>query len=236
MSAESRGTGVFELTKVNSNTPVPSDPTDTGYRYVTGDFWATVLYDLSWAYIAKYGYDDNKYSGTGGNNKVMRLVLDGLKLQPCSPNIVSGRNALIAADQATTGGVDYCLITEVFRRRGVGLNASSGDTNDCSDQVEDFTPFPAGPNCTLAVNYFQNEDLFRIYPNPTNGLLNIRINNYVGKVSIQVVDINGRIVSEIKNEDFNTEKELNLNSLQSGMYIVKITGDDLNFTQKVIKN
>ena len=227
---------VNPLTFTNSNTPVPTDPTDTGYRYVTGDFWATVLYDLSWAYIGKYGYDDNKYTGTGGNNKVMRLVLDGIKLQPCSPGIVNGRDALIAADQATTGGKDYCLITEVFRRRGVGLNASSGDTNDCSDQVEDFTPFPAGSNCTLATNYFQNEELFRIYPNPTNGLLNIRINNYVGKVNIQVVDINGRTVSEIKNEDFNTEKEINLNSLQSGIYIVKITGDDLNFTQKVIKN
>ena len=125
----------------------------------------------------------------------------------------------------------------------MGVNASSGNntgdrtnTADILDQVENFATPPAGPNCTLTVNYFQNEELFRIYPNPTNGLLNIRINNYVGKVSIQVVDINGRIVSEIKNEDFNIEKELNLNSLQSGMYIVKITGDDLNFTQKVIKN
>jgi hypothetical protein len=33
----------------------------------------------------------------------MRLVLDGLKLQPCSPTFDS-RNAIIAADQAITGG------------------------------------------------------------------------------------------------------------------------------------
>ncbi len=201
-----------------------------------GEVWATMLWDLTWAYVNKYGYDDNKYTGTGGNNKVMRLVIDAIKLQPCSPSFVQARDAIIAADQATTGGQDYCLIWEVFARRGLGLNASSGDTNSSIDEVEDFTQPPAGPNCILSVNYFENQELFRVYPNPTNGLINVRINNYVGKVNIQVIDINGRIVNEYKNEDFNTEKSLNLNNLQSGMYILKVSGDELNFTQKIIKN
>ncbi len=201
-----------------------------------GEVWATMLWDLTWAYVNKYGYDDNKYNGTGGNNKVMRLVLDAIKLQPCSPSFVQARNAIIAADQATTGGQDYCMIWEVFARRGLGVNASSGDTNSSIDQVEDFTQPPAGPNCILSVNYFENQDLFKVYPNPTNGLLNVRINNYIGKVNIQVIDINGRIVNEYANEDFNTEKSLNLNNLQSGMYILKVSGDSLNFTQKIIKN
>jgi extracellular elastinolytic metalloproteinase len=227
---------VNPLTYDDSNSDIPDDPADTSYRYVNGDFWATVLWDLNWAYIQKYGYDDNKYTGTGGNNKVMRLVLDGLKLQPCSPTVISARDALFAADQATTGGQDYCMIAEVFTRRGVGLNASAGSNQDCGDQMEDFTPFAPGPNCTLSVNYFENEDTFRVYPNPTNDLLNVRINNFVGKVNIQVIDINGRIVKEYKNEEFNIEKSLNLNSLQSGLYVLKVNGDNLNFTQKIIKN
>ncbi len=207
-----------------------------------GEVWATMLWDLTWAYINKYGYDDNKYTGTGGNNKVMRLVIDAIKLQPCSPSFVQARDAIIAADQATTGGQDYCMIWGVFARRGLGVNADSGSNNSSIDQVEDFTEptigtTPAtGSNCTLSVNYFENEELFRVYPNPTNGLLNVRINNYVGKVNIQVIDINGRIVNEIKNENFNTEKSLNLNNLQSGMYILKVSGDSLNFTQKIMKN
>jgi hypothetical protein len=28
-----------------------------------GSVWATMLWDLTWAYINKYGYDDNKYTG-----------------------------------------------------------------------------------------------------------------------------------------------------------------------------
>ncbi|RAR71712.1 T9SS-dependent M36 family metallopeptidase [Flavobacterium aciduliphilum] len=215
---------------------------DTTESHNVGEVWATMLWDLSWAYINKYGYDDNKYTGTGGNNKVMRLVLDAIKMQPCSPTFVQARDAILAADLATTAGENYCMIWEVFARRGLGLHADSGDTNSSIDQVEDFTvPTPGttpatGSNCTLSVNYFGNQDLFRVYPNPTNGQLNIRINNYVGKVSIDVIDINGRLVDSYKNEDFNIEKSLNLNNLQSGMYILKVSGDSLNFTQKILKN
>jgi hypothetical protein len=215
---------------------------DTTETHNVGEVWATMLWDLTWSYINKYGYDDNKYTGTGGNNKVMRLILDAIKLEPCSPTFVEARNAILAADLATTNGQDYCMIWEVFARRGLGLNADSGSRNSSIDEIEDFTvPTPGatpatGSNCTLSVNYFETQDLFRVYPNPTNGLLNIRINNYVGKVNIQVIDINGRIVNEFKNEDFNIEKSLNLSNLQTGMYVLKVNGDSLNFTQKIMKN
>ena len=225
-------------TFASSNAVLPLDPTtDTAFKYVVGEFWASCLWDLTWAYIDLYGFDTDIYNGTGGNNKVMRLVADALKLETCgATNVVTGRDNLLAADQATTGGVDFCMIAEVFRRRGVGLNASSGSNNDPNDQVENFTQFPAGPNCTLAVNYFNNEELIRVYPNPSNGLLNIRINKFVGKVTIEVVDLNGRSVFSQTDANFNIEKSININSLQSGVYIVKLTGDNLNYSQKLIKN
>ena len=200
-----------------------------------GEFMATVLWDLTWAYVTKYGFDPNIINGTGGNNKVMRLVIDGLKLQPCSPTVVEFRTALIAADQATTGGHNYCMIMEVFRNRGVGLNASSGLRTSALDQVENFTAFAPGPNCTtLGVNYFENEDLFRVYPNPTNGMINVRINNYVGIANLSLADINGRIVYQVNDNNFNIEKAIDLGNLQSGMYILKVTADNFNFTEKII--
>lgn len=224
-------------TMANSNAVIPVDPADTAYRYVIGEFWTSCLWDLTWAYIDKYGFDADIYNGTGGNNKVMRLVADALKLETCNAtNIVTGRDNLIAADQATTGGADYCLITEVFARRGVGLNASAGSVNDCNDQVEDFTPFPAGPNCTLAVDYFNNPELFRVYPNPSNGMINVRINQFVGKVSIEIVDLNGRVVYNVNNTDFNVEKTIDMNQFQAGMYIVKVSNEQINFSQKIVKN
>lgn len=220
-----------------TNTPIPADPADTGYRYVVGEFWTSCLWDLTWKYIEKYGFDPDIYNGTGGNNKVMRLIADALKLDACNQtNIVTGRDNLLLAEQAISGGVDNCLIKQVFVRRGVGLNASSGSANDCNDQVEDFTPFPAGPNCLLSVDDFVSSSQVRVFPNPSNGTLGIRVNQFVGKLNIQVVDLNGRVVYDLNDSDFNIEKTINISSLQSGVYVLKLAGDNLNYSQKIIKN
>jgi len=88
----------------------------------------------------------------------------------------------------------------------------------------------------LAVDYFNNEDMIRVYPNPTNGNINLRVNQFSGKINIQMVDINGRTVFNQIDDNFNIEKTININSLQSGVYILKLSGDNLNYTQKVIKN
>ena len=202
-----------------------------------GSVWATMLWDLAWAYVDKYGFDPDKFNGTGGNNKVMRLVLDGLKLQPCGPTFISGRNALIAADQATTGGEDYCLIWEVFARRGLGVNASSGSATNSTDQVQDFTVPAAGPNCTLSANYFNNDEMIKVYPNPTKGLLNISmLSNYDGDVKIQLFDLNGRKVYTENSSSFGGIKTLNISQLQKGVYLLKIDGANLSYTTKVILN
>ncbi len=117
---------------------VDKDGTEQTEIHGTGSVWTTVLWDLTWAYINKYGYDDNKYTGIGGNNKLMRIVLDGIKLQPCSPTFVDARDAIIAADQAITGGKDYCMIWQVFAARGLGVDASAGDGNIGNDQNRGF--------------------------------------------------------------------------------------------------
>jgi len=223
-----------------------TDPTDLVVKvepHNVGELWCATLWDLTWAYVNKYGYDDDRYFGTGGNNKVMRLVLDAMKLQPCNPSFIQARDAIIAADQATTGGADYCMIWEVFARRGMGVNASSGsnagtrlDIANILDQVEDFTEPAAGPNCTLAVNHFAKNDMLRVYPNPSNGVYNVRINQYTGKVNFQVIDINGRTVYNQTDERFNIERTLNLSSFQAGVYILKVSGDNVNYTQKLVKN
>ena len=246
-----RGIGTFATSEPTNGTGIRAYPysTDMGINPFTfassntqvaphgvGSVWATMLWDLAWAYVGKYGFDADKFNGTGGNNKVMQLVLDGLKLQGCNPTFVSGRNALIAADQATTGGEDFCLIWEVFARRGLGVGASSGSASSSTDQVEDFTTPPPGPNCTLSANYFENEDMIKVYPNPSNGMINIAINNYSGELNIQIFDLNGRKVYNQNVNDFNLEKALDLNSLQKGIYLLKMNGQDLSFTKKIILN
>ena len=247
--AEAKGIGTYAINQLPTEGGIRAYPysTDMSINPLTlnnsndaephnrGEAWTAVLWDLTWAYINKYGFDPNIYTGTGGNNKVMRLVMDALKLQSCNTaSFISSRDNLFAADQATTGGQDYCLIAEVFQRRGMGLNASSGSVDSAVDQVEDFTAFPPGPNCTLAVDYFANPDLIRVYPNPTQGDVQLRINQFVGKLNIKLMDTNGRIVFEESDSTFQIEKTLHLGNLQKGVYLLQLSGDQLKHTQKVV--
>lgn len=91
-------------------------------------------------------------------------------------------------------------------------------------------------NGTLADDDFTNKKGVSIYPNPSNGQFNININQYSGKVNIQIVDLNGREVYTAKNESFDSEKAINLQMLDSGIYVLRISGNDLNYSQKIIKN
>ncbi|PWI28836.1 peptidase, partial [Flavobacteriaceae bacterium LYZ1037] len=155
-----------------------NDTANVAAPHGIGFVWATFIWDLTWAYVDKYGFDEDLYNGTGGNNKVMQVVMDGLKLQGCSPGFVSGRDGILAADMALTGGEDQCLIWEVFANRGVGYAADQGSTFSRVDQVEDFTMPPANDpslaNCTsLSIEDF-NTSSYKVYPNPTNGRLFIK--------------------------------------------------------------
>lgn len=203
-----------------------------------GFVWATVLWDLTWAYVDKYGFDPDLYNGNGGNNKVMQLVLDGLKLQPCQPGFVDGRDALLAADTAM-GGQDQCLIWEVFARRGLGVNASQGLSTSRTDQIEDFSVPPSSDpslaNCTsLSVDEFAVNTL-QVFPNPTKDKLTISTKVSLGNVKIKLTDLNGRVVLNVERELFETLSVSTAN-LQDGMYILSITSDNFNFVEKIIKN
>ncbi|MFD1873231.1 T9SS-dependent M36 family metallopeptidase [Hymenobacter bucti] len=103
-----------------------------------GFVWATMIWDMNWALVDKYGYDADLYKGTGGNNKAMALVIEGLKLQPCSPGFVDARDAILAADVAINKGANQELIWKVFARRGLGFSAKQGLSTSRTDQVESF--------------------------------------------------------------------------------------------------
>jgi hypothetical protein len=91
-------------------------------------------------------------------------------------------------------------------------------------------------SATLANEDFSNKKGVSISPNPSNGVFNINISQYSGKVNIQVVDLNGREVYTAKNELFNSEKAIDLKAVESGIYVLRVSGEDLNYSQKIIKN
>jgi hypothetical protein len=123
---------INNYTYAATNNAVLTQPHGVGF------VWATMLWDVTWSLINQYGFDPNLYTGKGGNNLAMQLVIDGLKLQPCSPGFVDARDAILAADRADNAGANQQLIWAAFAKRGLGFSARQGLSTSRSDQVEAF--------------------------------------------------------------------------------------------------
>ena len=126
-----------------ANTAQISQPHGIGY------VWNTMLWEVYWNLVDRYGYNANLYDSwsTGGNNLAVQLVMDGMKFQACSPGFVDGRNAILAADAALTGGANQCEIWRGFAKRGLGVSAIQGLSTSRTDGIEAFD-LPA--SCTAA--------------------------------------------------------------------------------------
>lgn len=119
-----------------------------------GFVWATILWEATQDMIAAHGFspDFHNAGGAAGNLKMMRLVTEAMKMQPCSPGFVDGRNAILAADAllypdaANPGrGLHYTTLWNAFARRGLGISATQGSTNSNADNTESFdVPLPVG--------------------------------------------------------------------------------------------
>ena len=208
-------------------------PATGGQVHAVGTIWATMLWDLTWDLIDVYGYDEDMFNGTGGNNIAMQLVLDGMKLQPCAPGFESGRDAIIEADELAYGGENKCLIWETFARRGLGFGATQGSSASVTDGT---AAFDIPVDCeNLGINDTNLDNKFIIYPNPSNGNINIKPLLDFGDANVSIYDINGR---KVYNTDVNLQNTVSINAqnLSAGMYIMQIEGADYSHTAKLIIN
>lgn len=146
--SDPRGVGTYVRNQSTSGGgirtyPYSVDTTISQYKYEdiavlsvphgVGSVWCSMLWDLHWAFVGEYGFDPDWIDGTGGNNICMQLVVDGMKLQPCNPGFVDGRDAIIAADKLNNGGKNEKLIWQSFARRGLGFGADQGSTFSRTD-------------------------------------------------------------------------------------------------------
>lgn len=198
-----------------------------------GFVWATMLWDLHWKYVEKYGYSsDIAADPSSGSGRVFQMVMNGMKLQPCLPTFVDGRNAILAADQNATGGADKCMIWNVFARRGLGVNASAGSKTIITDQVEDFT---VPQECLLATSEAKADKGISIYPNPAKNEFFINSDaKFLGKVKVEIYDMSGKLVNSFDKVTLEGKTSINTANLNNGVYMVKISGMDIEKSAKLL--
>jgi hypothetical protein len=110
---------------------------NTGFEvHDDGEVWCQTLVDLR---------------NTLGAPVTDQLVLTGMKHTAIHPSMLSGRNGILAADRALTGGENACAIWRVFARHGMGYSASGDDgtthnaaydlPRECSHSASDNAQF-----------------------------------------------------------------------------------------------
>ncbi len=92
--------------------------------------------------------------------------------------------------------------------------------------------FSAG---TLAINNFEKEKTsILVYPTASNGQFTITPKLNIGKSTLSIFDMRGRqVYKETHNFRQGTASKINT-SLKVGVYVLKLKGDNFNFTQKII--
>ncbi len=120
----------------------------------------------------------------------------------------------------------------------------SGETN------QNFTPTNIGDykavitigacsvtsNCitvnTLNRNQFDLNSNLKLYPNPTEGQVNIEFTNLTNP-ALNITDVNGRVLD---NQNLNNKKSIiNISNLPKGIYIFKVYSNEGVSTQKIVK-
>lgn len=152
-------------------------------------------------------------------------------------NTVSGATRTIVATRALDTGEagDYVFSTSdtslnyIVAHGPDGANAVSSGHGGTGFRQASTTAI------TLGIQDFTLNDKFAIYPNPSNGLMNIKSDGFVIS-SITVVDLQGRTVKKINTNTFESNTPVDLSSLSSGIYNMIISSPDAKGMKKILIN
>ena len=143
-----------------------------------GEVWCNALWEMTWGIIQQANsISPNLYSfslsNNGGNSIALKLVMEGMRLQPCSPGYLDARNAILTADLNLYGGRHLCAIWTAFAKRGMGYSAVQGSSNSLTDQTAAFDLPPAASIITqpsdITINPATNATFTVAATPPING-------------------------------------------------------------------
>lgn len=82
-----------------------------------GEVWCNTLWEVRANLVTAYGY--------AGNELMLQLLVDGMKLSVDNPNFINARDAILQADLMNNGGVNLGYLWAGFAKRGMGNSATS---------------------------------------------------------------------------------------------------------------
>lgn len=129
------------------------------------------------------------------------------------------------------------LLTPLMPNTMYEMNVKSYCTGSSNSSKEGSSVlFSTGISSKPSVQNTIDNNRVNIYPNPTEGILNIDISDVEeGNVSIKLMDLSGRLIKEIQTNSLKNI-QLDINNLSNGIYVLQIRKEEqIMLTQKVEK-
>ena len=117
----------------------------------------------------------------------------------------------------------------------VVLIAGTANTVASTVRFDGFTVKATAEENLLSTDDKIQVNKFSVYPNPSNGLVNISNDLNSTLSSVSFADLNGRTVKTVAlNGD--SSAQVNISDLSAGVYMVTINSDQGSVTKKIVKN
>jgi polyhydroxybutyrate depolymerase len=127
---------------------------------------------------------------------------------------------------------------ELFRANGADHQWLYPPANDISYTIEIWKFFRKHELSSSLINHISNNQSINIFPNPVLDLINIKLpqscsgNTY----NIELINIYGQNVLSKTFTGSDYTLSLNNKKIDSGIYFIKVSGNDLNYSKKVLIN
>jgi uncharacterized repeat protein (TIGR01451 family) len=179
----------IDPTQISPHLGVPMSPVYSPFSaseadevHHQGEVWCVTLWDVRANLVKKYG-------DTAGNQLMLQLVTDGMKLGPANPTFLEARDAIIAADRVDNNGADIKELWAGFAKRGMGVGASVPVNTTTVGVIESFD-VPGLGYLTNSIIGGNNNGV--VDPNECNNLsivLTNRSTTTIGNITAKLVSL-----------------------------------------------
>jgi subtilisin-like proprotein convertase family protein len=104
----------------------------------------------------------------------------------------------------------------------------NGNTAECILEVIVTNGIGVSENTLL-------ENALALYPNPANDVVRLVNTSEIALESAMIYDLNGKLVAQVDLSDMQTERTIDISDFASGVYMVKIYGDNANTVKRLVK-
>ncbi len=187
--------------------------------------------------------------GCAVNDEVVVTVVD--EYAPTETTITVGQNMTICPSDIVileaptgtrylwnSGGTERSIKVSPSETTIYSVKVYNGDESETYHSTITVTE-----NCSEAINLltdngFDLNQEMTVYPNPTKGLLNIKLKGYNNDTSVSVYNLNGTMIYsgsvENKSRSSVLKEQLDLSKFPKGIYFVKVNNNGKSETKKVI--